>query len=174
MSADIRARAIMKGMASTVFITGAAGVWDAPWRKRVSRSATRTWVLVDVAPRVGKRRSAPTPTGGFLRQPICSSRPRQMETTSKALGLWSHRRGLQYRGRIPHGPGGARNRSADWNFLFDLNAKTVLHVSRRVACCARAAREDRERRRVCGAERRRRDGAYIASKSAVIRITEER
>ena len=72
------------------------------------------------------------------------------------------------------GPAVHETKDPDWNFLFDLNAKTVLHVSRAVvpAMIARAAGKIVN----VGAYAAQRGvaamGAYIASKSAVIRITE--
>ncbi|MFO1315054.1 MAG: SDR family NAD(P)-dependent oxidoreductase [Burkholderiales bacterium] len=63
---------------------------------------------------------------------------------------------------------------ADWNFLFDLNARTVLHAARAVVPRMLAA--GRGRIVNVGAFAAQRGaaamGAYVASKSAVIRLTE--
>ena len=63
---------------------------------------------------------------------------------------------------------------ADWNFLFDLNVRTVLHTARAVVPRMLAAGQGRivnvgafaAQKGVAGM------GAYVAAKSAVIRLTE--
>ncbi len=63
---------------------------------------------------------------------------------------------------------------ADWNFLFDVNARTLLHVARAVV--PRMLASGRGRIVNVGAFAAQKGaadmGAYIAAKSAVIRLTE--
>ncbi|MBK9116892.1 MAG: SDR family NAD(P)-dependent oxidoreductase [Betaproteobacteria bacterium] len=63
---------------------------------------------------------------------------------------------------------------ADWNFLFDLNARTVLHAARAVVPRMLAAGRGRiVNVGAFAAQKGAADmGAYVAAKSAVIRLTE--
>ena len=63
---------------------------------------------------------------------------------------------------------------ADWNFLFDLNVRTVLHTARAVVPRMLAAGRGRiVNVGAFAAQKGAADmGAYVASKSAVIRLTE--
>ena len=62
----------------------------------------------------------------------------------------------------------------DWNFLFDVNARTVLHTSRAVVpVMLKAGGGKIVNIGACAAQRGAAQmGAYVASKSAVIRLTE--
>ncbi|HEU4351822.1 MAG TPA: SDR family NAD(P)-dependent oxidoreductase [Burkholderiales bacterium] len=77
-------------------------------------------------------------------------------------------------GAFRMGPPVHETKDADWNFLFDVNARTVLHTARAVVPGMLKAGGGKiinvgayaAQKGVAGM------GAYIASKSAVIRVTE--
>ena len=164
----------MKGMASTVFITGAAGnLGRAVANAFAQRDANL--VLVDVQ-RTALEKAFGTDTDrrllaatNLLEQAAADA------TVSKALERFGRIDVVcNIAGGFRMGPAVHETKDADWNFLFDLNAKTVLHVSR--AAVPAMLRSGGGKIVNVGAYAAQKGaaamGAYIASKSAVIRITE--
>jgi NAD(P)-dependent dehydrogenase (short-subunit alcohol dehydrogenase family) len=161
-------------VASTVFITGAAGnLGRAVATAFAQRDANL--VLVDVQ-RTALEKAFGTDTDrrllattNLLEQAAVNA------TVNKALERFGRIDVLcNIAGGFRMGPAVHETKDADWDFLFDLNAKTVLHVSRAVVPAMLSSGGGKIVN--VGAHAALKGtaamGAYVASKSAVIRITE--
>ena len=154
-----------------VFITGAAGnLGRAVAGAFAERGANL--VLVDL------QRDALEKTYGSAGELVPANLLDQAEvdgTVTKALQRFGRIDVLcNIAGAFRMGPPLHETKDADWNFLFDVNARTVLHTSRAVVPAMLKAGGGKivnvgayvAQKGVAGM------GAYVASKSAVIRITE--
>ena len=161
-------------MNSTIFITGAGGnLGRAVANAFAERGANL--VLVDL------QREALQKSFGASdarRELVAANLLDQAEvdaTVNKALERFGRIDVLcNIAGAFRMGPPVHETKDADWNFLFDVNARTVLHTARAVVPGMLKAGGGKiinvgayaAQKGVAGM------GAYIASKSAVIRITE--
>jgi NAD(P)-dependent dehydrogenase (short-subunit alcohol dehydrogenase family) len=161
-------------MTSTVFITGAAGNLGRAVAHAFAELGTNL-VLVDVQ-REALEKAFGTDSERRLLAPTNLLDQAAVDgTVAKALERFGRIDVLcNIAGGFRMGPALHETPQRDWDFLFDLNAKSVLHTSRAIVPAMLEAGGGKiinvgAYAALKGAAAM---GAYVASKSAVIRITE--
>ena len=164
----------MSAVTSTVFVTGGAGNLGRAVASAFAERGTNL-VLVDVQREALEKVFGTESERRLLAPTDLLDQAAVDATVEKALERFGRIDVLcNIAGGFRMGPALHETPQRDWDFLFDLNAKTVLHTSRAVVPAMVKAGGGKiinvgayaALKGVAGM------GAYVASKSAVIRITE--